>query len=213
MIGKWRGRDGEMITRCSKGHWYDTSVNKECPHCKQAGERLGIQLNDIEEDDKTVSLTEVDPSLEAEIGNILNTSAVQINGGLSNEDDDKTIAFGFFGVTETSPVTGWLICMNGTERGRDYRLHAGKNFIGRSTSMDVLLAEDKTIARDKHCSVIYDPKGNEFYISGEGGNMVYLNGQMLDSSTPLKEGDQITVGKTDLMFIPFCREDRTWEKE
>ena len=55
-----------MITRCKKGHWYDTSVNKECPHCKQAGERLGIQLNDVEEDDKTISLAEAASSLGAD---------------------------------------------------------------------------------------------------------------------------------------------------
>ena len=202
-----------MITRCKKGHWYDTSVNKECPHCKQAGERLGIQLNDVEEDDKTISLAEVDSSLGTELGTLMNASAIQEEGRLSGEDDDKTIAFGFVGVTKTSPVAGWLICMTGTERGKDYRLHAGKNFIGRSNSMDVWMVDDKTIARDKHCSVIYDPKGNVFYVSSEGGNLVYLNGRILDSLAQLQEGDEITIGKTSLLFVPFCREGRTWEKE
>lgn len=202
-----------MITRCKKGHWYDTSVNKECPHCKQAGERLGIQLNDVEEDDKTISLAEAASSLGAELGTIMDAAAIQEEGGPSGEDDDKTIAFGFFGVTKTSPVAGWLICMTGTERGKDYRLHAGKNFIGRSNSMDVWMVDDKTIARDKHCSVIYDPKGNTFYVSGEGGNLVYLNGRLLDSLAQLQEGDEITIGKTNLLFVPFCREGRTWEKE
>ena len=202
-----------MITRCKKGHWYDTSVNKECPHCKQAGERLGIQLNNVEEDDKTISLAEVDSSLGAELGTLMNASDIQEEGRLSCEDDDKTIAFGFFGVTKTSPVAGWLICMTGTERGKDYRLHAGKNFIGRSNSMDVWMVDDKTIARDKHCSVIYDPKGNVFYVSSEGGNLVYLNGRILDSLAQLQEGDEITIGKTSLLFVPFCREGRTWEKE
>lgn len=202
-----------MITRCNKGHWYDTSVSKECPHCKQAGQRLGIQLNDMEEDDKTISLAEVDSSLGAELGNMMNVSSIPAEGGQSDEDDDKTIAFGFFHITEISPVAGWLICMTGTERGRDYRLHAGKNFVGRGTSMDVLMADDKTIARDKHCSVIYDPKGNAFYVSREGGNLVYLNGRILDDSQELQEGDEITIGNTKLMFVPFCREGRTWERE
>ena len=72
-----------MITRCKKGHWYDTSVNKECPHCKQAGERLGIQLNDVEEDDKTISLAEVDSSLGAQLGTLMNASDIQEEGRLS----------------------------------------------------------------------------------------------------------------------------------
>lgn len=203
-----------MITKCSKGHWYDSSVHKECPHCKQAGQRLGIQLDDIEEDDKTISLTEIDSSLGMELEKIMDASiSPQTDGESSTEDDDKTIAFGFFGITKISPVAGWLVCMNGTEQGKDFRLHAGKNFVGRSASMDVLLVDDKTIARDKHCSVIYDPKGNEFYLCGEGGNLVYLNGEILDSSVRLQEGDLVTIGKTELIFVPFCREGRKWEEE
>lgn len=211
-----------MITKCGNGHWYDTSVHKECPHCKQESERLGIRLNDIEEDDKTVSLTEVDGSLRAGLGVIMGNSTKRTDAfsGITSlvsseqeEDDDKTLAFGFFGMTDHSPVVGWLICMNGSERGNDYRLHAGRNFIGRSTSMDVLLVEDRTIARDKHGSVTYDPKGNAFYVTGEGGNLVYLNGELLETSKKLKEGDIITVGETKLMFIPFCREGRTWEEK
>lgn len=30
--------------------------------------------------------------------------------------------------------------------------------------MDVMLIEDKSISRDRHCSVVYDPKGNVFFI-------------------------------------------------
>lgn len=211
-----------MITKCSNGHWYDTSVHKECPHCRQESERLGIRLNDIEEDDKTVSLAEVDVSLGTELNAIMKKtikgtadSANQNSPGYGadEEDDDKTLAFGFFGITNNDPVVGWLICMNGSERGNDYRLHAGRNFIGRSTLMDVVLVEDKTIAREKHGSVTYDPKGNTFYLTGEGGNLVYLNGELLDTSQKLKEGDVVTIGETKLMFIPFCREGRTWEEE
>lgn len=208
-----------MITKCSNGHWYDTSLNKECPHCRQESERLGIRLNDVEEDDKTVSLTEIDASLGKELGAIMGksiggtTEGNNLRNGTEEEDDDKTLAFGFFGITGNAPVAGWLVCMNGEARGNDYRLHAGRNFIGRSTRMDVVLAEDRTIAREKHGSVTYDPKGNSFYVTGEGGNLMYLNGKLLDTSQKLQEGDIVTVGETTLMFIPFCKEERTWEEE
>lgn len=208
-----------MITKCSNGHWYDTSLNKECPHCRQESERLGIRLNDVEEDDKTVSLTEIDASLGKELGAIMGksiggtTEGNNLRNGTEEEDDDKTLAFGFFGITGNAPVAGWLVCMNGEARGNDYRLHAGRNFIGRSTRMDVVLAEDRTIAREKHGSVTYDPKGNSFYVTGEGGNLMYLNGKLLDTSQKLQESDIVTVGETTLMFIPFCKEERTWEEE
>lgn len=205
-----------MIKRCNNGHWYDTSVYKMCPHCKKDSEKLGIRFNEIEEDDRTVSFAEAGLSLGEELGAIIGNA----EGGITipeldsqASDSDKTISFGFFGVGTIQPVTGWLVCMNGEERGKDFRLHAGKNFIGRSPSMDVVLVDDKQISRTKHCSVIYDPKGNLFYVSAEAGNLTYLNGQMLTNTEMLEEGDTITIGNTKLIFISFCRGKRRWEED
>lgn len=103
--------------------------------------------------------------------------------------------------------------MTGSERGQDYRLHVGKNFIGRSPSMDVVLTDDKAISRKKHCSVIYEPKESTFYVAPEEGNPVYLNDQLLKTIERLKEGDKIMVGDTSLIFVPFNREGRKWEEE
>lgn len=203
-----------MITRCNNGHWYDSSVSKTCPHCKQESEKLSIRLDDVEEDDRTISIAEVDLSLGEELGAIIGNSIRNISSSpMENEDGDKTISFGFFDISATQPATGWLVCMNGGEKGKDYHLHSGKNFIGRSTSMDVMLVDDKKIARDKHCSVTYDPKGNAFYASAEGGNVIYVNDNLVELSAKLQEGDLITLGETQLMFIPFCKEGRTWERE
>lgn len=204
-----------MIKRCNNGHWYDTSVNKTCPHCKMESAKLGIRLNDIEEDDHTISIAEAGLSLGEELGAIIsNASSSPVKGSAGSQtDDDRTISFSFFGMSAIQPVTGWLVCVTGSERGKDYRLHTGKNFVGRSPSMDVVLVDDKKISRDKHCSVIYDPKGDMFYVSAEGGNLVYLNGKMLETSESLEEDDRITIGDTSLIFIPFSRGKRKWEEE
>lgn len=215
-----------MVTKCSNGHWYDPNVHKSCPHCKRAGEQLSIFVDNVEEDDKTVSIADVDVSLGEELGAILggglqqNTPADMVMSTPTNisaddydEDNDKTISFGFFGVTAITPVTGWLICLTGDEKGKDYRLHAGKNYIGRGTSMDVALIDDKTISRDKHCSLSYDPKGNRFYLSPEGGNIVSLNDEILEEATEIKDGDIVGLGDTKLAFVPYCKEERKWEEE
>ncbi len=207
-----------MITRCNNGHWYDSGIHKSCPHCRQAGEKLGIWVDDIEEDDHTVSIAEAGvlqgEELNALIEKSFGKTAPQEGGnGQEQPDEDKTIAFGFFGMTQRQPVTGWLVCMTGSERGQDYRLHVGKNFVGRSPSMDVVLTDDKTISRRKHCSVIYEPKESLFYVSPEEGNQVYLNGRSLKATESLKEGDEIMIGATRLIFVPFNREDRKWEEE
>ena len=83
-----------MIKRCNKGHWYDTSVNKVCPHCKLESEKLGIRLNDVEEDDHTISIAEANLSLGDELGAIIGnsignpiTGAVIPGSSASGEDD------------------------------------------------------------------------------------------------------------------------------
>ena len=204
-----------MIKKCKNGHWYDTDVYRTCPHCKQESEKLKIGLNDVEEDDHTISIAEAGLSLGEELNAVIGSAAgiadPFISGGES--DDDKTISFGFFDIAAVQPVTGWLVCITGEERGQDYRLHVGKNFIGRSPSMDVILTDDKKISREKHCAVIYEPKRNLFYLSAEGGNLVYLNDTLAESSRQLNEGDRITVGDTTFIFIPFCRGERKWDEK
>lgn len=206
----------KVITRCSNGHWYDNSVDRSCPHCKLESGKLSIRLEEIEEDDRTISIAETDISLGEELGAVIGST----HSNLANSrefpeemDDDRTISFGFFGLSALQPVTGWLVCMTGEEKGKDFRLHTGKNFVGRSTSMDVALIDDKTISRDRHCSVAYDPVSSQFFISSEGGNVTYRNDHLLEAPAVLEEGDRITLGKTTLLFVPFCKEERKWEKE
>jgi len=76
--------------------------------------------------------------------------------------------------------------------------------------MDICITEDDTITRENHCSVVFDPKGKVFYISPGEGSITYLNDKLLDDSGKLTEGDVITAGSTDLVFIPYCKEGRTW---
>ena len=203
-----------MIQKCKNGHWYDSDVNAVCPHCKRQGEKLSIMVDNIREDDKTVSLMDIDNSLSETLGPLTGfVPDTDINIQSNYQDDDKTISFGFFDTTKIQPVTGWLVCTEGYEKGKDYRLHSGKNFVGRSTSMDVVLIDDKSISRNKHCSITYDPKGSAFYISAEHGNIVYLHEEPVSDTSVLNNGDTINIGDTKLVFVAFCQEGRTWEKE
>lgn len=211
-----------MITKCKKGHWYDAKMYTCCPHCKRESEQLSLTVDSIQEDDKTVSIAEVDVSLGEELSSLITGADEKVTPGMVanveiNSDDemdgDRTVSFGFFGITAMQPVVGWLVAVNGEEKGKDFRLHSGKNFVGRSTSMDIVLIDDKTIARDRHCAVTYDPKGNGYYVSSENGNSVYVNEQVIENGIQINEGDCIQIGSTKLLFIPFCKEDRKWEEE
>lgn len=213
-----------MVIKCNNGHWYDSNVDLVCPHCKRENGKLAIRLDDKEEDDKTVSFIDVAEDaqgLEQQIANSISSGNSEAIGeydfGMEDidiEDSDKTIALGFFGVSEQiQPVTGWLVCTAGEEKGKDYRLHSGKNFIGRSPKMDVVILKDNQIAREKHASIVYDPKGHGFYISPENANIVYLNNSLLSIVQELKENDKIRVGETEFEFVPYCKEERKWLEE
>ncbi len=130
---------------------------------------------------------------------------------MTEEEKDKTVSL-FHGAQGVVPVTGWLVCISGREAGKDYRLHAGKNFIGRSLTMDVPIVGDKSVARNKHCSVVYEPKDNTFFIAGESGNVVYLNDKTVENFAELGPDDVLRIGETELVMVPYCKEDRRWEK-
>jgi hypothetical protein len=109
------------------------------------------------------------------------------------------------------PVVGWLVCMEGGDRGRDWRLHAERNFIGRDPRMDVCIANDEGISRDRHAILTFDPRKQEFKLQpGESTGMVYLNGEALYVPQTLRNQDVIELGETKLMFISFVGATFQW---
>lgn len=129
-----------------------------------------------------------------------------------DQDDQRTIGF-FSGAKGNDFVTGWLVCVEGREKGRDYRLHHGFNRIGRSFSMDVQIMEDLEIVEETHCSIVYDDKSNQFSLLPSHGAITYYQGQLLGGPETLHTGDEIRMGNSCFVFIPFCGEGRVWEKE
>jgi len=106
---------------------------------------------------------------------------------------------------------GWLVCVEGADKGRDYRIRSEKNFIGRSEKMDIQISGDETISRENHAVVSFNPKNNAFKIHpGDGRGIVYLNGDDVDTPQELKPFDTVELGQTKLMFMPFCGERFQW---
>ena len=52
-----------------------------------------------------------------------------------------------------------------------------------------------------------------FYISSEAGNVVYLNEETVENFSELRADDVLRVGETELVMIPYCKEDRKWKSE
>lgn len=175
------------ITRCSNGHYYDDEKFFRCPYC-------GISLI-TEEDKKDTFLTGDETILQSEL----------------EDDGGRTVAF-WGNESGEDYVTGWLVCVAGPEKGRDFRLHYGFNRIGRSYQMDICCEEDLQITRDNHCSVIYDEKENTFSIMPATGTLTYLNGQTLMHTKSLHTGDRIRIGQSIFEFVAFCKGEKKWKE-
>lgn len=154
--------------------------------------------------------------------------------GFGEDSDDHTVGFFdeiFPGASDTAgrpsvrqtvpkavvnkvdtPCVGWLVALGGEHIGTDFRLKVGKNFIGRSPKMDIALIEDKSVSRDSHAIVIYEPKAHIYLVQpGESSSLVYRNNEVLLTPMKLEAYDTVTVGDVDLLFMPLCGERFNWE--
>src|SRR5712692_7679933 len=111
-----------------------------------------------------------------------------------------------------SPVVGWLVCVEGPERGQDYRLHMEKNFIGRSSGMDIMIAGDDAVSREKHAAITFDPKKKMFWLQpGDSTGLAYLNEELVNTPAQIKADDVIELGKSKFVLVPFASKKFQWE--
>lgn len=125
-------------------------------------------------------------------------------------DDIKTVSsYGY--VHGREPVTGWLVGIKGEYKGESFNLRAGVNIIGRDENAYVNLRGDAQVSRNKHASIIYEPK-KKIFLVGEGENsLTYYNGELLYGKHELNAYDTIEIGAGTYMFIPFCGEHFSWD--
>ncbi len=198
------------IIRCARGlHFFDNTKYDECPHCgvkAKGNSAAASEMNDM----VTMAQYNFDSSPES-IQNVFMGNQAQRQHVQMDIDDGRTIAY-YSSLKGNDFVTGWLVCVSGPEKGRDYRLHHGFNKIGRAYNMDVYIAEDMYISKDGHCSVVYDAKDNLFYLVPSNGCITYLNGEVLQESTQIQSGDILHIGQSEFEFIAFCRGNRCWKE-
>ncbi len=111
------------------------------------------------------------------------------------------------------PAVGFLVCISGPNKGEDFRLRSGRNFLGRSGEMDVCLSKDEAVSRENHAAVTYDSRENAFMLApGTGRGITYLNGAQAEAPVRLSAYDRIELGGSKLLFLPLCSEQFRWEE-
>lgn len=209
---------------CSNGHIYDTSIHPDCcPYCGSSGRTIDFeadvnatvssesQLSDI---GKSVMVTTITPE---ELGPTtapkgFDPTVWPVDGPVRQDPIDRTRPV-FVPREGNDPVVGWLVCVKGRTVGRDYRLSARTNTIGRGPGMDVQIPEDDTITSHIHAKLDYDALNNDFYlIPANNTNTVYINRAPVYAAQKLTAYDSIILGQTEVLFVPFCCDRFVWPK-
>lgn len=202
------------MVRCPSGHFYDDGKHRVCPWCAVPDVDLGATRRvDAPAVPTGSSGADAGATVRITPGGNLDSPGIPRVPLSSPGDEGRTVAL----VRKKSgidPVVGWLVCVKGPERGRDYRIRSEKNSIGRSESMDICVRDDETISREDHAFIVYDPKKNTFRVqAGSSRGLVYLNEEEVISSERLNPYDLLEIGESRFRFIPFCGEAFQWGRE
>lgn len=230
-------------TECGHGHIYDTDLYAACPYCNKnshmidftqetmgggAGYGGGSYIpptsmgsgRSVMDSGVTVGPGYMGSSYHSygetpvdEAGTTQPPKSYQARVETAVTDDGaKTIGMaqkklGF------DPVVGWLVCIEGKNKGKDYRLLSKINTIGRSKNMDITIEGDDTISKENHARLAYEPRNDMFHlIPAMNANNIYVNEEVLYERQLLAPYDVIEIGETKLLFIPLCGQRFTWKK-
>ncbi|MCD8155509.1 MAG: hypothetical protein LUF78_12660 [Clostridiales bacterium] len=228
------------MRKCEKGHFYDGEVNAACPVCeaeKRNSGAFGIIGSRFEEIGATEALKAGDSRMggDREIGvtePIGHPSGYESGESRTVPPERPSMPWSEFGRSSVSggngvedysgetapvdqkgftPVVGWLVCTQGPNRGKDYRIRTGYNHIGRAEHMDICLRGDNSVSREKHALIAYDDLEKTFFFGpSDGKNIVRVNDRMIMVPTEIKPFDYLTVGSSRLIFVPLCGEHFDW---
>jgi len=202
----------DKMVRCQEGHFYDPTKHNVCPWCALPADGGGgpektrpVRPGAIPDAaPPPLPVPGATPQPGPIAGELVPSPAGPKPGVTRRIGQDTAPG-------KADPVVGWLVCLEGPDRGRDFRLHSEKNFIGRSPAMDVCILSDDTVSREKHGVVIFDPKKQVFWaLPGDSSGLVYLNGEIVHTPTQLNAHDVLEIGQTKLALIPFCGDRYTW---
>ena len=115
--------------------------------------------------------------------------------------------------TLVSPVIGWIVCIEGPSKGRDYRIMAKKNYLGSAEGMDIQISGDQDIAKRNHAIFVYDASNRStLLLQGDSRGLVYLNDEVVYRPIVLSSFDNIGIGKSKFLFVPLCGENFEWSE-
>jgi hypothetical protein len=117
------------------------------------------------------------------------------------------------GAFDQDPVVGWLVVVGGPGIGQYRPIFEGNNTLGRSTKNRIAIDfGDDAISSEEQAYIRYDSSDRTFLFvpNLSKTNVVSLNEKRPTGAVELAQMDVITMGRTQLVFVPFCGPDFDW---
>ena len=101
-------------------------------------------------------------------------------------------------VARKGNLVGWLVAMDGDQKGEDFRLRDGQNTVGSGSDSDIVLT-DQTVST-KHASIRY--KDGKFFLTDlDSTNGTYVHGlEEPVARVELNDNDMLRLGGVTLKF-------------
>ena len=111
------------------------------------------------------------------------------------------------------PVVGWLVVIGGPGLGAFRPIFEGNNTVGRAKTQRVPIDfGDDSISAEEQIYIRYDSADRRFLLVPNLAktNVVSVNDKKPTAAVELKSMDVVQMGRTQLVFVPFCGEEFDW---
>ena len=111
------------------------------------------------------------------------------------------------------PVVGFLVIVGGPGLGSNRPIYEGNNTVGRSPNQRIPLDfGDDAISSEEQAYVRYDSAERTFLFvpNLSKTNVVAINDKRPTAAVILQAMDVIIMGRTQLVFVPFCGPEFDW---
>jgi hypothetical protein len=115
----------------------------------------------------------------------------------------------------SDPVVGWLVVIGGPGLGAFRPIFEGNNAIGRGRDQRIPVDfGDATISSEEQAYIRYDSMDRSFLFvpNLSKTNIVAINDKKPTGAVKLELMDVITMGRTQLAFVPFCGDEFDWSE-
>jgi pSer/pThr/pTyr-binding forkhead associated (FHA) protein len=109
-------------------------------------------------------------------------------------------------------VVGWLVGLNGSQRGESFAVRIGRNVLGRDRRSDIHVDDD--LASAHHADLVFRPEERRYILmDANSTNGTFVNESEIQPRRDLGPNDVVRIGTQQFLFVPLCREGFYWEDE